>query len=103
VPDRQALPAAFYDGARRWPDGPTVGGAAVRPTTILSLLTGLLLGIVGIVTAILLWTDRTRNYEWFFWAAPLLVFVFGLMMLNLLRQYWRSVGKLEVKGRPRAG
>jgi flagellar biosynthesis protein FliQ len=75
----------------------------VRPTTILSLLTGLLIAIVAVVTAIVLMTDRTRNYLWFFWAAPLLVFVFGLMMLNLLRQYWKSVGKLEVKGRPRAG
>ena len=75
----------------------------MRPTTILSLLTGLLIAIVAVVTAIVLMTDRTRNYLWFFWAAPLLVFVFGLMMLNLLRQYWKSVGKLEVKGRPRAG
>ena len=75
----------------------------MRPTTILSLLTGLLIAIVAVVTAIVLMTDRSRNYLWFFWAAPLLVFVFGLMMLNLLRQYWKSVGKLEVKGRPRAG
>jgi len=75
----------------------------VRPTTILSLLTGLLIAIVAVVTAIVLMTDRSRNYLWFFWAAPLLVFVFGLMMLNLLRQYWKSVGKLEVKGRPRTG
>jgi flagellar biosynthesis protein FliQ len=75
----------------------------VRPTTILSLLTGLLIAVVAVVTAIVLMTDRTRNYLWFFWAAPILVFVFGLMMLNLLRQYWKSVGKLEVKGRPRAG
>jgi uncharacterized membrane protein HdeD (DUF308 family) len=75
----------------------------VRPTTILSLLAGLLLAIVGILTAITLMVDRTRNYLWFFWAAPLLVLVFGLMMLNLLRQYWTRVGKLEVKGRPRAG
>jgi hypothetical protein len=85
------------------PDGPTVGGAGVRPTTILSLLTGLLLAIVAVLTAITLLVDRTRSYLWFFWAAPLLVLVFGLMMLNLLRQYWKSVGKLEVKGRPRAG
>jgi uncharacterized membrane protein YhhN len=75
----------------------------LRPTTILSLLAGLLLGIVGVLVAITLVVDRTRNYMWFFWAAPLLVLVFGLMMLNLLRQYWVRVGKLEVKGRPRAG
>ena len=75
----------------------------MRPTTILSLLTGLLLAIVAVLTAVTLMVDRTRSYLWFFWAAPLLVLVFGLMMLNLLRQYWKSVGKLEVKGRPRVG
>jgi NADH:ubiquinone oxidoreductase subunit 6 (subunit J) len=75
----------------------------VRPTTILSLLAGLLIGIVAILTAIMLVVDRDRNYEWFFWAAPLLVLAFGFMMLNFLRQYWVRVGKLEVKGRPRVG
>jgi hypothetical protein len=73
----------------------------VRPTTILSLLAGLLIGIVAIIAAIMLWVDRDRNYQWFFWAAPLLVLAFGGLMLNLLRQYWVRVGKLEVKGRPR--
>ena len=76
----------------------------MRPTTIMSLIAGLLLAIVaGILTRCLLIVDRYRNYFWFFWAAPLLLLVFALMMLNLARQYWVRVGRLEVKGRPRRG
>jgi hypothetical protein len=75
----------------------------VRPTTILSLLTGLLIGVVGVASGVYLYAVRDRDYQWFFWLAPVLLLAFGFMMLNLLRQYWVRVGKLEVKGRPRRG
>jgi hypothetical protein len=94
--DRPPPGAAFYDG-------PTSEEDDVRPTTILSLLAGLLIGAVGVVVGVMLYVDRMGGYLWFYWVAPLLVLVFGLMMLNLLRQYWVRVGKLEVKGRPRRG
>ena len=75
----------------------------MRPTTIMSLIAGFLIALAGIFTALFLISDRYRNYFWFFWAAPLLLVVFALMMLNLARQYWVRVGRLEVKGRPRRG
>jgi hypothetical protein len=75
----------------------------VRPTTILSLLAGLLIAVVCLFIGLMAFIGRDRNYAWFFWFAPLLVLAFGLMLLNLLRQYWVRVGKLEVKGRPRTG
>jgi len=75
----------------------------VRPTTILSLLAGVLIAVVAVLTGFMLFVDRNGGYQWFYWVAPLLVLVFGLMLLNLTRQYWMRVGKLEVKGRPRRG
>ncbi len=45
----------------------------MRPTTILSLLAGLLVAIVAVLTAITLFVDRTGGNLWFFWIAPLLV------------------------------
>jgi uncharacterized membrane protein YcjF (UPF0283 family) len=75
----------------------------VRPTTILSLLAGILIALAFVAWAVMLVVDRKGGYEWFYWAAPLLVLAFGGMLLNLTRQYWVRVGKLEVKGRPRSG
>jgi hypothetical protein len=75
----------------------------VRPTTILSLLAGFLIALVAVGMGVYLYVNRERNYVWFFWLAPVLVLSFGFMMLNLCRQYWARVGKLEVKGRPRRG
>jgi hypothetical protein len=75
----------------------------VRPTTILSLLAGILIAVACVAWGFMLFVERKGGYEWFYWAAPLLVLAFGGMLLNLTRQYWARVGKLEVKGRPRSG
>jgi len=69
----------------------------------MSLIAGVLIAIFAILTGVYLYVNRNRDYVWFFWVAPLLVLGFGFMMLNLARQYWVRVGKLEVKGRPRRG
>ena len=75
----------------------------MRPATILALLAALLIGVVAVFYAILMVVDRDGGYEWFYWVAPLLVLAFGGLMLNLTRQYWVKVGKLEVKGKPSTG
>jgi hypothetical protein len=74
----------------------------VRPTTILSLIAGIIIALCAVLIGILAFVDRDGGKPWFFWAAPLLVLSFGGLMLNLTRQYWIRVGKLEVKGRPRS-
>jgi hypothetical protein len=69
----------------------------------LSLLAGGLIAVAAVVTGVFLFVDRNGGYPWFYWVAPLLVLAFGGMLLNLTRQYWIRVGKLEVKGRPHRG
>ena len=73
----------------------------MRPTTIMSLLTGLLIAMVGVVTRHRVIFDRTGGKFWFYWIAPLLMLGFALMMLQPAVGYWMRVGRLEAKGRPR--
>jgi hypothetical protein len=59
------------------------------------------LGVLGLAAYVFI--DRDGGKEWFYWAAPLLSLAMGGMFINLAVQYWRQVGKLEVRGRPRQG
>ena len=74
----------------------------MRPTTIMSLLAAAMITLGGIGFGVYFLWDRPGGREWFYWAAPLFVLVFGLTMASVARQYWVRVGKLEVKGRPRS-
>jgi hypothetical protein len=80
----------------------TLAGGTVRPTTILSLITGVLIALGGIGLGIYLFWDRPGGRDWFYWAAPLLTLAFGGLTGSLLMQYRNRVGRLETKGRPRS-
>jgi len=80
--------------------GPTRGGA-LRPSTIVSLIAGVLIALGVFVAAVWQLVDREDTF-WFYWIAPLLVLGVGGILLMLAVQYWMRVGKLEVKGRPKS-
>ncbi|HEX5097342.1 MAG TPA: hypothetical protein VFX21_15045 [Acidimicrobiia bacterium] len=74
----------------------------MKPTTIMSLLSAVLIAVGVIFLGVYFFADREGGKEWFYWAAPLLLIAFGGMLGSLVRQYWVRVGKLETKGRPRS-
>ena len=51
----------------------------MRPTTIMSLIAGILIALVAILSGIYMYVNRDRNYVWFFWLAPVLVLGFGFI------------------------
>lgn len=75
----------------------------MRPTTVLSALAAVLIALGALGIGVYLFWDRDGGKVWFYWAAPLLAIAFGGMMATLVVQYWRRVGQLEVRGRPRSG
>jgi hypothetical protein len=68
----------------------------------MALITATLLALGGFGLGIYFFWDRPGGRQWFYWAAPLLMLAFGGMMLQLTVAYWKKVGRLEVKGRPRS-
>jgi hypothetical protein len=69
----------------------------------MSLITAVVIALGGLGLGIYYWfIDRDSGRDWFYWAAPLLLLAFGGMMFSVVLQYWRRVGKLETKGRPRS-
>jgi hypothetical protein len=73
----------------------------VRPSTIVSLVTGVVVALTGLALGILVFVDRGSHRPWFYWIAPLLAIGFAGVMANLVAQYWVKIGRLETKGRPR--
>lgn len=73
----------------------------MRPSTIVSLIAGVLIALGVFVAAVWQLVDREDTF-WFYWIAPLLVLGVGGILLMLAVQYWMRVGKLEVKGRPKS-
>ncbi len=74
----------------------------MRPTRILALTAGVLVGLGGLALGIIvLFVDRQGGRPWFYWIAPLLAFGFAGMMLQLCITYWIKIGRLEVRGRPK--
>jgi drug/metabolite transporter (DMT)-like permease len=78
-----------------------VRGGALRPSTIVSLITGVVVALAGLALGILAFVERGSHRPWFYWIAPLLAIGFAGVMANLIAQYYVKVGRLEVKGRPR--
>jgi len=74
----------------------------VRASTIVTMIVGVLLAIGAGALGIYLFLNRSGGKLWFYWIAPLLAIGVALMLLNLTMQYYMKVGRLEVKGRPRA-
>lgn len=75
----------------------------MRPTTIITLIAGVLVGLGTLALAVWSLVDRDGGMFWFYWIAPLLVLGVGGMLVSLALGYWEKVGKLEVKGRPKSG
>lgn len=74
----------------------------MRASTIVTMIVGVLLAIGAGALGIYLFVNRSGGKLWFYWIAPLLAIGVALMLLNLTMQYYMKVGRLEVKGRPRA-
>lgn len=74
----------------------------MRASTIVTMIVGVLLAIGAGALGIYLFLNRSGGKLWFYWIAPLLAIGVALMLLNLTMQYYMKVGRLEVKGRPRA-
>jgi hypothetical protein len=72
----------------------------VRPSTIVSLITALAVGVLALILGIYAFVERDYSKPWFFWIAPLLAIGFFGAMVNLCVGYWVKVGRLETKGRP---
>jgi hypothetical protein len=74
----------------------------MRPSTIVAVVVGVILFFVGLALGIWAFIENSGGKPWFYWVAPLLCIGFGLIMIQLIVQYWTKVGRLEVKGRPRS-
>jgi hypothetical protein len=74
----------------------------VRPGEIMMVILGVILGLAGFAFGIVVFADRSSGRFWFYWIAPLLAFGFGSILISLSVGYYRKVGRLEMKGRPRS-
>jgi hypothetical protein len=73
----------------------------LRPSTIVSVITGVVVALAGLAFGILAFVERGSHRPWFYWISPLLAIGFAGMVANLIAQYFVKVGRLETKGRPR--
>jgi hypothetical protein len=72
----------------------------VRPTRVLALTTGVLVGLGGLgLFVYIMFVNRPSGRLWFYWIAPLLALGFAGMMIQLVVGYWLKVGRLEARGR----
>jgi hypothetical protein len=66
------------------------------------IVAGILVGLGGLAIGIYVLAQDGGGKYWFYWIAPFLAIGFGAVMLMLVAQYWMRVGRLEVRGRPKA-
>ncbi|MCU1430862.1 MAG: hypothetical protein JWL83_4862 [Actinomycetia bacterium] len=72
----------------------------MRPTRVLALTTGVLVGLGGLgLFVYIMFVNRPSGRLWFYWIAPLLALGFAGMMIQLVVGYWLKVGRLEARGR----
>ena len=74
----------------------------MRPSEIMLLVTGVVIGLLGLVLGIGVVFDAGGGKFWFYWIAPLLMLGLGGILIALTIGYWLKVGRLAVKGRPRS-
>jgi Na+/citrate or Na+/malate symporter len=74
----------------------------VRPSEIMVLATGVVIGVAVLVLGVGVVFDHTGGKFWFYWIAPLLALAVGAGLAALAFGYWQKVGRLEAKGRPRS-
>lgn len=63
---------------------------------------GVIIALAGIAAGVGVLLDHTGGKFWFYWIAPLLMVGLGGLLINLSIGYYRKVGRLEMKGRPRS-
>ena len=72
----------------------------MRPTRVLALTAGVLVGLGGLgLFVYIMFVNRPSGRLWFYWIAPLLALGFAGMMIQLVVGYWLKVGRLEARGR----
>jgi hypothetical protein len=74
----------------------------VRPSEWMMMVGGVIIALAGIAAGLGVLLDHTGGKYWFYWIAPLLMIGLGGMLINLSVGYYRKVGRLEMKGRPRS-
>lgn len=74
----------------------------MRPTTVLSLVFAVLLGAAGITVGIVLIALHHQQHgsQWHYWLAPVLMIGASATLWNLTMQYWRQIGRREMRSRP---
>ena len=73
----------------------------MRPSEIVLMIAGVLVGVAALVLGIFQFVNRDGGEPWFYWISPLLSIGFAGVAFNLVVQYWMKVGRLETRGRPR--
>src|SRR5262249_8542321 len=76
---------------------------AVRPTHLSLLVIAILLEIGVAITAIGFWIGSHGGKPWHYWFAPILALQVAVAITLFAIAYWRNVGRLEMRGRPRSG
>jgi hypothetical protein len=74
----------------------------VRPSEWMMMVGGVIIALAGIGAGLGVLLDHSGVKYWFYWIAPLLMIGLGGMLVNLSVGYYRKVGRLEMKGRPRS-
>ena len=74
----------------------------MRPSEIMLLVTGVVIGLLGLVLGIGVVFDAGGGKFWFYWIAPLLALGVAGGIGSMAAGYWMKVGRLEAKGRPRS-
>jgi fucose permease len=74
----------------------------VKPSEILGMLGGIVLGLGTLAIAVFMYVDRNSAKPWHFWIAPLLAVATAAALTQLAVGYYMKVGRLETKGRPRS-
>lgn len=76
----------------------------MRPTTVLSLVAAVVLGLGGVVLGawIILDHHAMNGSKWHYWLAPLLMIGAALTLWQLTVAYMVKVGRYELRGRPPA-
>ena len=74
----------------------------MRPSEWMMMVGGVIIALAGIAAGLGVLLDHSGGKYWFYWIAPLLMIGLGGMMVNLSFGYYRKVGRLAMKGRPRS-
>ena len=74
----------------------------MRPSEIMLLAIAVVLAIGGVALGIGVFLDHTGGKFWFYWIAPLLALGVAAGIGSMAAGYYKKVGRLEAKGRPRS-